>query len=199
MSALPVDPTDPLALPPRVSVTPAGQQPGVAFGLAQDVPAPPRSALAGLRERVKAARAQRHKDFRVPGLGDPDDPWHPDALFLRFVGLSATDQAAVMEPTGLTGWAEEWADAVKLITRACVGIFSVDAKGQPIGDPATWPRFTYELAETLGVDLTASTDRFGDLLRQVFVADQDVVYMSNAATQWMLTTSKPVERQSPEA
>lgn len=200
---------------PMVSVSPAGgheapaeHHPGAAFGVPAEVPAAPGSALAGLRERVRKARAARFTDLRIPGLGADDDPYDPEAIYLRLAPLSASARWELESAAGNGDDFEgDWRDAVKTLTTACVGFFWVDETGEPIGAPGSWPKLDAATAEGMGLSLSAGGDPYSALLRELFVNDADVLTMAATYWRWCRRISQTserqtrpaLERQSPEA
>lgn len=160
--------------------------------LEQDIAAPS-SPLSGLRKRRDAARKVSYKDLRAPGYEDPD-------VWVRFRALEPKEITRVnnryekinSEDKGLRINAA-------LMALACIGIFNLDEDGEPIGDPATWPKFSSPaLAEELGIEFPDGKFQASLVVEEFYVDKIDVLAIGDKLSNWSLKTDEELSRDVPK-
>ena len=120
--------------------------------------AAPRSILAGIRAQRDAIKAKLFTDFSIPKY---------ENLHVRYKAPTKADLAELHEAL--------------ILAKCCLGIFSRDENGKPLGDPADWPKFDHELAEALGLP---EDTRAVEVVRALFATEGDVMAQSAALIRW---------------
>jgi hypothetical protein len=167
------------------SVVPAGAE-------GEEVPAAPNSPLAGLRARRDAAREQSFLDLRAPG--------YEPAVYVRFRALKPSEITRI---TNLHSKArpEDQPLAVNaaLLAAACLGVFGLDEAGEPVGDPASWPRFSSpEFVAELGLDFGGEAPRAATVVREFYVDEIDVMAVGDKLASWSMKTDADLARDVPK-
>ena len=134
---------------------------------------PAGSPFAALRAEREAASKEVVIDLRVPRYATP--------VFVRY---RAPEKARI---TAITDAAQKKRDKsvtpeAVLLAEYCVGVFEKDSDGNPIGDPADWPRFDERLAEYLGVD--SETKSAADVVRKLFTTEGDIIKHATELISW---------------
>lgn len=133
--------------------------------------AAPRSILAGIRAQRDAIKAELFTDFSIPKY---------ENLHVRYKAPTKADLAEVRSRAEKAKDLGELHEAL-ILAKCCVGIFSRDENGKPLGDPADWPKFDHELAEALGLP---ENTRAVEVVRALFATEGDVMAQSAALIRW---------------
>lgn len=140
--------------------------------------APAGSALSRIEARRRKAAESLTLDLPVPRYDPPIyvrfrpvEPDEVEAVEKRFRGLKDKNRTVIRNAA--------------VLVEACLGLFEKDDDGSLVGlnedpDPATWPRFTEELAEIVGVD----ADTAIDTVRGTYLTGYDIVNTAVRLLEW---------------
>lgn len=139
---------------------------------------PAGSALSRIEARRHKATESLTLDLAVPRYDPPIyvrfrpvEPAEVEALEKRFRGLKDKDRTVIRNAA--------------VLVEACLGLFEKDDDDDFVGlnespDPETWPRFTQELAEIVGID----ADTAIDTVRGTYLTGYDVVSTAVRLLEW---------------
>jgi len=140
-----------------------------------EVSAAPASGLAALRAQRAKIKESLHLDLKVPRYEDP-------AVYVRYRPMNAGQMKRILEKAKSSKHPDAVALANATILAECtVGVFELDAKGKPIGEPDQWLQFGPELAEYLG---EPELKRAADVVRSLFFTDGDIIATAGRLTEW---------------
>jgi len=139
------------------------------------------SALAGLRKAREKALAGLTIDLQVPGLEDPK-------VYVRYRPIQQREVDLVNEHTATAKDDRDVLVSAALLAHACVGVFSTDDAGKPVGDPGSWPRFDQELAGLLGITEAPDGPRIepstAEIVRALYMTDGALMQTARALDLW---------------
>lgn len=159
---------------------------GVDEGPAGLTPAAPDSPLAGLRASRDKARQKLTTDLRVPRL-EPE-------VYVRYKPIPLGRINAVNTALGKSKATDKEVSAnAAILADVCVGVFTVDEDGEPVGDPSEWPRFDQDLAEILGVP---KLNRGSAIVRELYLTDGDIVATVRKLSEWSGFAHDQLEREA---
>lgn len=141
---------------------------------AGEIAAAPSSPLAGLRAQRDAIKAKLFLDLRVPRYEIPvyvrfRPPEQSELNMISKLADKSKNPAAILDANA------------QVLANCCLGVFELDADGNPNGDPDEWPDFGPELADYLG---KPELKRGADVAKTLYLTDGDLISTALRLAEW---------------